>query len=78
MWQRSRVEDVEFARWSRAVLALLSRAPEAMSSEDIAEGIGECDEPALGRVLEEMAARGLIRPDPDRPGTGSGAGWRLR
>lgn len=76
MWQRVPVEAAEFARWSRAVLALLSRTPDAMSSEEIAEGIGDCDEPTLRSVLEEMAARSLIRPDPDRPGPGGGASWR--
>jgi DNA-binding HxlR family transcriptional regulator len=72
------VEEAEFARWSRAVLALLSRAPVAMPFAEIAEGIGDCDEPTLQRVLEEMAARGLVRAEPDPTGAAGGLRWRHR
>lgn len=70
--------DAEFARWSRAVLALLSRAPEPLSSEEIAADIGECDAQELAAVLEEMQARGLIRSDPDRVTADGSSYWRPR
>jgi DNA-binding IclR family transcriptional regulator len=72
------VVDAEFARWSRAVLALLSRAPEPLSAEEIAADIGECDAQELAAVLERMQARGLIRPDPDRLTSSGTATWRAR
>jgi DNA-binding HxlR family transcriptional regulator len=68
--------NAEFARWSRAVLALLSGAPDPLSSEEIAAGIGECDAQELAAVLEEMRARGLIRPDLDRVTPDSATYWR--
>jgi hypothetical protein len=49
-----------------------------MSSEEIAAGIGDCDEATLRSVLEEMAARELIRPDPAGSSPGRGPGWRPR
>jgi DNA-binding HxlR family transcriptional regulator len=78
LWQRSPVDDAEFARWSRAVLALLSRASAALTSEEIAKGIGECDAPTLPSVLEQMEARGLIRSDPDPTNSGAAVRWRHR
>jgi DNA-binding IclR family transcriptional regulator len=71
------VDDAEFARWSRAVFAFLSSAPEAPTSAEIAEGIG-CDPAMLEEVLGEMKARGLIRPDPDRASPTGEVAWRHR
>jgi DNA-binding HxlR family transcriptional regulator len=72
------VDAVEFARWSRAVLAILSRSPGSLSSEEIAEGIGDYDAQTLAQVLAEMANRGLILPDPDRSSPTGGTTWRHR
>ncbi|HXH96388.1 MAG TPA: hypothetical protein VNH40_04185 [Gaiellaceae bacterium] len=72
------MDDAEFARWSRAVLALLSRASAALTTEEIAEGIGECDAPTLQSVLQQMEARGLIRPEPHPTDSSAGVRWRHR
>jgi hypothetical protein len=64
--QCERVQERDFALWSRAVLAVLWRAGHALSKGEIAGALA-IDSEVLDRLLFEMAERGLVVLDPSAP-----------